>query len=219
MSVQTVALIPALGVLFEGLVWDITTKQDDEIASDVSQEPIEDPDRSYLIDFNQDTAAKLNLTIEVSANSCGTASNFIGSKLGVIGTTAQLAKLNACYDALLILKRRQTTKPDALIDVYTGSHFFRNMAITRIGSSRDAEHPNVLIIDLELMEFRFAQAPKVPSTKAPLKASSSATDSANQRVSSEADRAILEATKQARQAQIVSYVGQAVGFLRGATGI
>ena len=219
MTVQTVAMIPALGVLFEGLVWDITTKQDDEIASDVSQEPIEDPNRSYLIDFNQDTSARLNLTIEVSANSCGTASNFIGSNLGVLGTTAQLAKLNACYDALLILKRRQTTKPDALIDVYTGSHFFRNMAITRIGSSRDAQQPNVLIIDLELMEFRFAQAPKMPTTKTPLEASSGSINSANQRVTSEADRAILEATRQARQAQIVSYVGQAVGFIRGATGL
>jgi hypothetical protein len=219
MAVQTVAMIPALGVLFEGLVWDITTRQDDEISSDISQEPIEDPNRSYLIDFNQDTAAKLNLTIEVSANSCGTASNFVGSALGVIGTAAQLAKLNACYDALLVLKRRQTTKPDALIDVYTGSHFFRNMAIIRIGSSRDAERPNVLIIDLELMEFRFAQAPKMPTTKTPLKASSGSVDSANQRVNSEADRALLEATRQARQAQIVSYAGQAIGFLRGATGL
>jgi hypothetical protein len=219
MAVQTVALIPALGVLFEGLVWDITTNQDDEIASDISQEPIEDPNRAYLIDFNQDTPAKLNLTIEVSANSCGTASSAIGGQLGLLGTTAQLAKLNACYDALLILKRRQTTKPDALIDVYTGSHFFRNMAISRIGSSRNANSPNVLVIDLELLEFRFALAPKIPTSKEPLKASSSAIDSANQRVTSEADRAILEATRQSRQAQIVSYVGQAVGMLRGGLGV
>ena len=216
--VATVAMIPALGVILEGLGWDITDKQNDTVGSDVSQEPIEDPNRAYLIDFNQDKPAELTLTILVSANPCGTYGNVVTDALGGVGTVANLLKLQACYEALLILKRRQTTTPDALIDVYTGSYFYRNMAITNISTHRSHEQPNVMEIDVDLMEFRFAQAPKIPTTKAPLVCSNGPVNSINQQVTSQANRAILEATQQARQMRLISYAGQAVSVLRGALG-
>lgn len=219
MSVSTVAMIPALGYIFEGVAWDITEKQNDQVDSDVSVEPIEDPNRAYLIDFNQDKPATLSLTIIVSANPCGTLGNVVTDALGRVGNVVNLAKLSACYKLLLDLKRKQTTRPDALIDVFTGSCFYRNMAITKIASSRESSTPNVLIIDIDLMEFRFAKAPTVPSAKEPMQASTGAVNSANQNVTSTFDRFVLEATRQIRQGQVVSYAGQAVGFIRGALGV
>ena len=218
-GVPTVAMIPALGRIFEGLMWDITEKQSDEIDSDISVEPIEDPQRAYLIDFNQDKPAKLSVTIIVSANPCGTYSNIVTDALGRVGNVANLARLTVCYKLLVDLKRKQTTTPDALINVYTGHYFYRNMAITYISTSRDSNNPNVLIIDLDLMEFRFAKTPEIPNAKTPLDASKSSVNSLNQSVTSTFDRFILEATKQLNDPQFISYAGQAVGFIRGALGV
>lgn len=218
-GVPTVAMIPALGRIFEGLMWDITEKQSDEIDSDISVEPIEDPQRAYLIDFNQDKPAKLSVTIIVSANPCGTYSNIVTDALGRVGNVANLARLTVCYKLLVDLKRKQTTTPDALINVYTGHYFYRNMAITYISTSRDSNNPNVLIIDLDLMEFRFAKTPEIPNAKTPLDASKSSVNSLNQSVTSTFDRFVLEATKQLNDPQFISYAGQAVGFIRGALGV
>lgn len=218
-GVPTVAMIPALGRIFEGLMWDITEKQSDEIDSDISVEPIEDPQRAYLIDFNQDKPAKLSVTIIVSANPCGTYSNIVTDALGRVGNVANLARLTVCYKLLVDLKRKQTTTPDALINVYTGHYFYRNMAITHISTSRDSNNPNVLIIDLDLMEFRFAKTPEIPNAKTPLDASKSNVNSLNQSVTSTFDRFVLEATKQLNDPQFISYAGQAVGFIRGALGV
>ena len=218
-GVPTVAMIPALGRIFEGLMWDITEKQSDEIDSDISVEPIEDPQRAYLIDFNQDKPAKLSVTIIVSANPCGTYSNIVTDALGRVGNVANLARLTVCYKLLVDLKRKQTTTPDALINVYTGHYFYRNMAITHISTSRDSNNPNVLIIDLDLMEFRFAKTPEIPNVKTPLDASKSSVNSLNQSVTSTFDRFVLEATKQLNDPQFISYAGQAVGFIRGALGV
>lgn len=218
-GVPTVAMIPALGRIFEGLMWDITEKQSDEIDSDISVEPIEDPQRAYLIDFNQDKPAKLSVTIIVSANPCGTYSNIVTDALGRVGNVANLARLTVCYKLLVDLKRKQTTTPDALINVYTGHYFYRNMAITYISTSRDSNNPNVLIIDLDLMEFRFAKTPEIPNAKTPLDASKSSGNSLNQLVTSTFDRFVLEATKQLNDPQFISYAGQAVGFIRGALGV
>ena len=218
-GVPTVAMIPALGRIFEGLMWDITEKQSDEIDSDISVEPIEDPQRAYLIDFNQDKPAKLSVTIIVSANPCGTYSNIVTDALGRVGNVANLARLTVCYKLLVDLKRKQTTTPDALINVYTGHYFYRNMAITHISTSRDSNNPNVLIIDLDLMEFRFAKTPEIPNAKTPLDASKSSVNSLNQLVTSAFDRFVLEATKQLNDPQFISYAGQAVGFIRGALGV
>lgn len=218
-GVPTVAMIPALGRIFEGLMWDITEKQSDEIDSDISVEPIEDPQRAYLIDFNQDKPAKLSVTIIVSANPCGTYSNIVTDALGRVGNVANLARLTVCYKLLVDLKRKQTTTPDALINVYTGHYFYRNMAITHISTSRDSNNPNVLIIDLDLMEFRFAKTPEIPNAKTPLDASKSSVNSLNQKVASPFDRFVLEATKQLNDPQFISYAGQAVGFIRGALGV
>lgn len=219
MSVPTVAMIPALGRIFEGLMWDITEKQSDEIDSDISVEPIEDPQRAYLIDFNQDKPAKLSVTIIVSANPCGTYSNIVTDALGRVGNVANLARLTVCYKLLVDLKRKQTTTPDALINVYTGHYFYRNMAITHITTSRNSNNPNVLIIDLDLMEFRFAKTPEIPNAKTPLDASKNNVNSLNQSVTSTFDRFVLEATKQLNDPQFISYAGQAVGFIRGALGV
>lgn len=218
-GVPTVAMIPALGRIFEGLMWDITEKQSDEIDSDISVEPIEDPQRAYLIDFNQDKPAKLSVTIIVSANPCGTYSNIVTDALGRVGNVANLARLTVCYKLLVDLKRKQTTTPDALINVYTGHYFYRNMAITHISTSRDSNNPNVLIIDLDLMQFRFAKTPEIPNAKTPLDASKSSVNSFNQLVTSTFDRFVLEATKQLNDPQFISYAGQAVGFIRGALGV
>ena len=218
-GVPTVAMIPALGRIFEGLMWDITEKQSDEIDSDISVEPIEDPQRAYLIDFNQDKPAKLSVTIIVSANPCGTYSNIVTDALGRVGNVANLARLTVCYKLLVDLKRKQTTTPDALINVFTGHYFYRNMAITHISTSRDSNNPNVLIIDLDLMEFRFAKTPEIPNAKTPLDASKSSVNSLNQSVTSTFDRFVLEATKQLNDPQFISYAGQAVGFIRGALGV
>ena len=218
-GVPTVAMIPALGRIFEGLMWDITEKQSDEIDSDISVEPIEDPQRAYLIDFNQDKPAKLSVTIIVSANPCGTYSNIVTDALGRVGNVANLARLTVCYKLLVDLKRKQTTTPDALINVYTGHYCYRNMAITYISTSRDSNNPNVLIIDLDLMEFRFAKTPEIPNAKTPLDASKSSVNSLNQSVTSTFDRFVLEATKQLNDPQFNSYAGQAVGFIRGALGV
>lgn len=218
-GVPTVAMIPALGRIFEGLMWDITEKQSDEIDSDISVEPIEDPQRAYLIDFNQDKPAKLSVTIIVSANPCGTYSNIVTDALGRVGNVANLARLTVCYKLLVDLKRKQTTTPDALINVYTGHYFYRNMAITHISTSRDSNNPNVLIIDLDLIEFRFAKTPEIPNAKTPLDASKSSVNSLNQSVTSTFDRFVLEATKQLNDPQFISYAGQAVGFIRGALGV
>lgn len=218
-GVPTVAMIPALGRIFEGLMWDITEKQSDEIDSDISIEPIEDPQRAYLIDFNQDKPAKLSVTIIVSANPCSTYSNIVTDALGRVGNVANLARLTVCYKLLVDLKRKQTTTPDALINVYTGHYFYRNMAITHISTSRDSNNPNVLIIDIDLMEFRFAKTPEIPNAKTPLDASKSSVNSANQSVTSTFDRFVLEATKQLNDPQFISYAGQAVGFIRGALGV
>lgn len=218
-GVPTVAMIPALGRIFEGLMWDITEKQSDEIDSDISVEPIEDPQRAYLIDFNQDKPAKLSVTIIVSANPCGTYSNIVTDALGRVGNVANLARLTVCYKLLVDLKRKQTTTPDALINVHTGHYFYRNMAITYISTSRDSNNPNVLIIDLDLMEFRFAKTPEIPNAKTPLDASKSSVNSFNQSVTSTFDRFVLEATKQLNDPQFISYAGQAVGFIRGALGV
>ena len=218
-GVPTVAMIPALGRIFEGLMWDITEKQSDEIDSDISVEPIEDPQRAYLIDFNQDKPAKLSVTIIVSANPCGTYSNIVTDALGRVGNVANLARLTVCYKLLVDLKRKQTTTPDALINVYTGHYFYRNMAITYISTSRDSNNPNVLIIDLDLMEFRFAKTPEIPNAKTPLDASKNSVNSLNQSVTSTFDRFVLEATKQLNDPQFISYAGQAVGFIRGALGV
>ena len=218
-GVPTVAMIPALGRIFEGLMWDITEKQSDEIDSDISVEPIEDPQRAYLIDFNQDKPAKLSVTIIVSANPCGTYSNIVTDALGRVGNVANLARLTVCYKLLVDLKRKQTTTPDALINVYTGHYFYRNMAITHISTSRDSNNPNVLIIDLDLMEFRFAKTPEIPNVKTPLDASKSSVNSLNRSVTSTFDRFVLEATKQLNDPQFISYAGQAVGFIRGALGV
>ena len=218
-GVPTVAMIPALGRIFEGLMWDITEKQSDEIDSDISVEPIEDPQRAYLIDFNQDKPAKLSVTIIVSANPCGTYSNIVTDALGRVGNVANLARLTVCYKLLVDLKRKQTTTPDALINVYTGHYFYRNMAITYISTSRDSNNPNVLIIDLDLMEFRFAKTPEIPNAKTPLDASKSSVNSLTQLVTSTFDRFVLEATKQLNDPQFISYAGQSVGFIRGALGV
>jgi hypothetical protein len=219
MSVPTLALIPALGYIFEGLMWDITEKQNDNVSSDVSVEPIEDPNRAYLVDFNQDKPAELSLTIIVSANSCGTAAGTVGNALGQAGEFLSLGKIALVHKLLLDLKRKQTTRPDALIDVFTGSYFWRNMAITNVSSSRDARTPNVQIFDIDLMQFNFAKAPEVPNAKAPLAASTGATSAANQTLTSQFDRFILEATKQLNNPQIISYAGQALSFLRGGLGV
>lgn len=215
----TVAMIPALGILLEGLAWDITEKQNDKVGSDISHEPIEDPNKAYLVDFNQDTPAELSLTILSSANPCGTLGNVVTDALGQVGTLANLLKLQACYEGLLYLKRKQTTTPDALIDVYTGNYFYRNMAISNISTSREASSPNVMTIDVDLIEFRFAQAPKVPDSKAPLQSNSGAVNSVNQQVVSQANRPILEAVQQVTRAQVITYGGAAVGIIRGAFGI
>ena len=220
-GVPIVALVPALGSIFEGMNWDITEKQSDSIDSDISIEPIEDPQRAYLIDFNQDKPAELSLTVIVSANPCGGVVGSINSALGLNqgGTILNLGRLATCFKKLKDLKSKQTTTPDALINVYTGHYFYRNMAITYISTSRDSNNPNVLIIDLDLIQFNFAKTPEIPNAKTPLDASKSSVNSLNQSVTSTFDRFVLEATKQLNDPQFISYAGQAVGFIRGALGV
>ena len=165
---MTVLLIPALGDLLEGVEWNVTTKQSDNVTSEVTQYPIDDVDRPFLVDFNNNKPATIDLTLVIS-------------EIGVTEFEAPQGseRLMLCYERLIELKNKQTTAPSALIDVYMGHTTYKNMAIIGVSTSRQNGSEGWLEVDLSLQQFQFVQIPQVDSEQNVLDSNTSKKDADN----------------------------------------
>ena len=166
---MSVLLIPALGDLLEGVEWNVTMNQSDSVQSDVTQYPIDDVERPYLVDFNQNKPATINLTLIISVHGEVDGSAVTGSE-----------RLQQCYERLLELKHKQTTTPNALIDVMMGHTSYQNMAIVTLDTTRKNGHEGWLEVDLSLQEFQFVSVPQVDSGSNVLDSNTSKKNDSNQ---------------------------------------
>lgn len=166
---MSVLLIPAFGDLFEGVEWNVTLNQSDTVQSDVTQYPIDDVDRPYLVDFNQNKPASVNVTIVISET----------GELSDSDAPQGSERMQLCYERLLELKNKQTTTPDALIELYLGHTSYQNMAITSLATKRENGREGWLAVDLTLQEFQFVTVPKVGDDKNTLKSNNGRKDEDN----------------------------------------
>ncbi|GHA66301.1 hypothetical protein GCM10009007_03460 [Formosimonas limnophila] len=206
---MSVLLIPAFGDLFEGVEWNVTMKQSDTAQSDVTQSPIDDVDRPFLVDFNQNKPAQVNVTIKITVE-------------GETEPTAPqgIERMQQCYERLRDLKNKQTTTPDALIDIYMGHYQYENMAITSLSTDREIGKEGSLTVDIGFDEFQFVKVPQVGGDKNILDSNTSRKDTNNKPMhetrdtghpmfstGDQNDTAILSAERQRGDVRPITYVG------------
>lgn len=180
----TVALfIPFIGNLFLGLDWDMGLAEDASHDNEITEHPIEDPRRSFVMDYNREKPVTLDLSISVSTNPTL-------ADLGILGP----ARLTLLYENLLSLKAQQSVDPSAFLDVFTGVRVHRNMAIQAVKMSRSEEQPNEAKFDISLREIRMARSPSETNRSYLMDANNGPVSNDADLLVSSSDRPIVEAT-------------------------
>jgi hypothetical protein len=79
--------------------------------------------------------------------------------------------------------------------VYTGLRIYRNMGIENLVFRRSPDTPNVLEVDITLVEFRFARPPRAEANAYLIDANDGPRNTANAELVTDADRPIVESTR------------------------
>ena len=179
------AFVPEIEGLLQGTHYDIATSLTESHSNEFTTHPIEDPKRSFLMDHTREAPAELSLTIEVSTMPA----------MGKNETaTDGIDRISSLYDALMAKRAAQSVDTSAFLTVYTGTRVFRNMAIKSLTVTRDPATPNVEVIDLQLLEFRFALSPGEKESSYIMDANHGARDAKNRLLVLPAYRPLVEGT-------------------------
>lgn len=182
---DTPAYIPRIGSLLQGLDYDMAVAERVTHTNDVTRHSIEDPSRSFISDHNREEPTSLNLALIVST-----------TPLGYEGASTGATRITKFQDALLAMRAAQSVATSAYFDVYTGLRVYYNMGITDITFTRDPETPNLLNVDMTLVEFRFARPPRSEKDTYLMDANDGPRNSANAELVSSEDRMLTEATRE-----------------------
>lgn len=185
MALEIPAYIPVIGPLVQGLDYDMATSEEVTHANEFTRHPIEDPSRSFINDHNREQPTEIRLTMQVSSVA-----------LGIEGAPNGVRRMMDLQDALLSLRAGQSTDTSKYFDVYTGIRAYRNMGIENLQFTRSENEPNVLIVNMSLIEFRFARAPRALSKVYLMDANDGPRNYANRTLVTDPDRPITEATRQ-----------------------
>lgn len=142
--------VPEFARLLIGLDYDMALEDRAVHESTFTKFPIEDPQRSFLMDHVQEAPTELKFKIVVSSQ----------PTTGPTGTY----RMSAFYERLLWMKSRQAVSVDNYLTVYTGIKLHQNMAIKSVRMSRDNKTANQAVFDITVIETRFATYPTLTST-------------------------------------------------------
>ncbi len=188
--------IPQFADMLAGTDWDISLPESVSYDNEISSEPIEDPNTSFVRDHNRQAPVIIGFELEVST---------LSSNKSVADGAERITEF---YEKLLRLRDRQSVSVDAFIEVYTGIRRYENMAFRNISQTRDAGAPNVALFYIELEEFRAASRPKLTTLSYLLDANDGAIGKNGKRIVSDSHRMITESTadiKQFRRLDVTAY--------------
>mgnify|MGYP003584722717 FL=1 len=150
----TIAYVPAIGSLLQGMDYDMSVSLSVAHRNEMTRHPIEDPTRSFIYDHNREEPVSMSLSLQVSTDPLFST----GTQL-----TTGVDRISKFKDKILAMRAAQSVGTSAYFDVYTGIRVYHNMGIESLTFDRDEDEPNVLKVDLELVEFRFARPPRSES--------------------------------------------------------
>lgn len=148
MGIEQTLFIPEFAGLLVGVDYDMALSDRADHENTHAENPIEDPERSFLMDHNREKPTRLQFKLQVSTQPADASRESDGPE-----------RLGRLYDELLYVKKRQTVALDAFLTVYTGVRTYSNMAIRTLRWHRTQENGNQGSFDISLVEFRFAMAP------------------------------------------------------------
>lgn len=177
-NTRFLAYVPQIDSLLAGMHYEMALAEELTFANDLAQYPLEDPQRSSLVDHFQEQPLEINLTISVSTemlksdaartiNADGTAYNpFVsapvneGEDITVTGVRQRgTSRLQGMLTWIETTRRMQAVSTDHFLTVHTGLRIYTNMAIQECTVTRDPEAPNTMTVDLSLIEIRLAVPP------------------------------------------------------------
>lgn len=185
-----IPLIPEFGGMLVGFMWDMTVSEGATHTNDLAEHPVEDPSRSFAMDYNRVKPNTLKVTLQVSDNPTHALID-----LGPL-------RITLFYELLLRLRAQQSTTPSALLTVFTGVKVHRNMAITSISMDRKDESSNVATFTIDLREARFATSPVAYNTRYPMDANRGPVANTGKTAVSLENRCVVEATSQRSNARL-----------------
>lgn len=184
----TPAYVPQIGALLrQGFNYDMAVSERVTFQSEATQHPIEDPARSFIYDHNREQPTEMSLSVVVSMDPLLAGVD----NLAVNG----IERLTQIQDTLLAMRSAQAVATNAFFDVYTGLRVYRNMGITSLTFSREPETPNMLEIEIDLIEFRFARPPRSEDKVYKMDANDGPRNYANAELVDDRDRMIVEARR------------------------
>lgn len=196
--------IPQFGELLQGTNYEMAESERATHTNDFTTHPIEDPERSFLIDHNREAPTELSISLVVS--SVPTAA----------GVRAGVDRINQLIDDLLAMRARQSVSVDAFVKVYTGLRVYDNMAIRSLEFIRDPETPTTVSVAIELYEFRFARSPRQSSAEYLMKANNGVRDEMAKPLVLAYDRPIVEANSVRRSPRVLSVLPSQQVVIRAA---
>lgn len=173
--------VPQIAVLLTGFAYDMALSQQVSQKNQFTQHPIEDTDRSFLMDHNRERPVTMKLEVRVTSN----------PKTGPEG----MFRAPLFLEALTRIKALQAVSPTAFIPIFDGSRVYRNMAFETIDMRRNNDVADVFLFSIGLHEFRFARRPRQTRQRSLMDASDGPLDTSGNRIVSQADRPIIESTQ------------------------
>lgn len=171
------AFVPQIDELLAGVHYEMALTEELTFENEMAQHPLEDPQQSSLVDHFLETPTKLSLSITVSTemltsantrkvNADGTAYNpFVSSPSAsediVVTAVRQrgTGRLQNMLNWIDKTRMMQSVSTDHFLKVHNGLRIYNNMAIQSCRATRDPQEPNVMTVDLELIEIRLAIPP------------------------------------------------------------
>lgn len=183
------AYIPRIGaVLSQGLHYDMAVAEEVTHENEVTHHPIEDPTRSFINDHNRELPTTINLSLIVGT--VPLLSNEAGQNIPI--GAERLARFQ---DQILSMRAAQSVGSSAYFTVYTGIRTYFNMGIESLTFRREPETPNILEVDMSLVEFRFARPPRKEKQTYLMDANDGPRNVANAILVDNVDRPITEAVR------------------------
>lgn len=203
------AYVPQIGLLLQGLNYDMTVAEEVTHANEMSRHPIEDPTRSFIYDHNREEPVTMQLSLVVSADPLIAGEDMLTRAANLIARPRGAERLVQFQERLLAMRSAQSVSTDAFFTVQTGLRAYHNMGIESLSFRREVETPNVLEVDLTLVEHRFAAAPRAVDQQYLMLANSGPRSQANAILVDQGDRPITEATRRRFAPRLLSPSEQA----------
>ena len=178
-NTRSLAYVPQIDSLLAGMHYEMALSEELTFDNELAQYPLEDPQQSSLVDHFQEQPLEISLSITVSTemlttsnsrsvNADGTAYNpFVSTPSATDGEDITITavrqrgtgRLQAMLNWIEKTRKYQSVSTDHFLTVHTGLRIYRNMAIQSCRVTRTPEEPNMLAVELTLIEIRLAIPP------------------------------------------------------------